>query len=805
MEFRTGSLDFTAPISGSGPRPASSTVVFPRAVTDAVAALTGYWMGYAQSAGDHHVGRLVADLASVINDNTVTVTANLGVRDWSGDWDDLYQGTIDFVVLAELESATGPQPRRDLIVTGVEHNQAIQFWRSNRNLDPDHVRPDNSIPLIARKNTGLRVYVDYDASAGLAPISWLTGSVTVQTGSTVLTLDPINAGGSIQPRRDSQINQSQADQTLSFMIPAAWCTGSVTITCQVWDLADPTRQPSPSFTETLVFSNESALSYYVVGINYTADPATPPPTLNQFLTTHLSDVIRTYPMSDFPVNGYQVIDYGEIVTGPLPSGSCTDGFEHLLDRMDDMQGDSDDIYVALLGAGIMEVDGNQIGGCGRPKVVAIFLDRGMDLPHESGHALGRRHAPCTMNRCDPAPSNTDPDYPQYGSMRSDSIGGFGFDPTDNKVWDPADTSDFMAYSGPPWVSAYTWAALAGAFALPPGSPRAHGIPGVKVPTLYLGLTIHRDRRVERRPSFHYEGIQDSAGMCGCGGGRCECEKFVVEITDGEGHVLVCEALHGGCECLCGCWPRNYRQKIVWPVGAKRLKVWEDCDLLYEEEVPVAPKVTIRQPSQEKDGMRVQWQASGLGRGGSRAIWYLVQWHDAEDECWRGVAPRQTDPEITIPWSLFRRGPLLVRVLATAGLSTGAAVVTVDPGSRGAPAPGYEVLLADHQPDPGGAPVSHSTHVLHAIAVDLVGKTFNPADISWFDENGGQLARGATLDTRQLSPGRHTVRAVVRGVPEGAAVSTGWQIEVGRGNPIIYLSTAPRPAAPPPASHPHPHN
>jgi hypothetical protein len=253
-------------------------------------------------------------------------------------------------------------------------------------------------------------------------------------------------------------------------------------------------------------------------------------------------------------------------------------------------------------------------------------------------------------------------------------------------------------------------------------------------------------------------------MCGRGDSSCECEKFAVEITDGEGRVLVCEPLHGSCECLCGCWPRNYRQKIAWPVGARRLKVWEDRDLLYEEDVTAAPEVTIRQPSDEKDGMRVQWQAGGLGRTGSRALWYLVQWYDAEEECWRGVAPRQTDPEITIPWSLFRRGPLIVRVLATAGLSTDAAVVTVDPGSHGVPTSGYEILLADHQPDPAGAPILHPTHVLHAIAVDPAGKTLDPACISWFDENGGQLARGAALDTRQLSPGRHTVRAAVRGVP-----------------------------------------
>jgi len=33
---------------------------------------------------------------------TVRVTATLGVRDWSDNWDDDYEGTVYFAVLAEL-------------------------------------------------------------------------------------------------------------------------------------------------------------------------------------------------------------------------------------------------------------------------------------------------------------------------------------------------------------------------------------------------------------------------------------------------------------------------------------------------------------------------------------------------------------------------------------------------------------------------------------------------------------------------------------------------------------------------------
>lgn len=34
--------------------------------------------------------------------NVVSVTATFGVRDWSNNWDDDYEGTVYFAVLAEI-------------------------------------------------------------------------------------------------------------------------------------------------------------------------------------------------------------------------------------------------------------------------------------------------------------------------------------------------------------------------------------------------------------------------------------------------------------------------------------------------------------------------------------------------------------------------------------------------------------------------------------------------------------------------------------------------------------------------------
>ena len=57
MEIRSGSLDFSLPLSGAGPRQASTTVVFPQAVTAATAGLTGYLAEFS-GGNDHNLGRV---------------------------------------------------------------------------------------------------------------------------------------------------------------------------------------------------------------------------------------------------------------------------------------------------------------------------------------------------------------------------------------------------------------------------------------------------------------------------------------------------------------------------------------------------------------------------------------------------------------------------------------------------------------------------------------------------------------------------------------------------------------------------
>ena len=121
MEFETGTADFTNPISGSGPRTQVVPIIFPTAVQTAAVGITGYTVAFGDN-DDHHVGLMDVQVGGEINDNVVILTATPGLRDWSGNWDDTYFGNIEFAVIAELAPVP---PRADLIVSGVETNQAV--------------------------------------------------------------------------------------------------------------------------------------------------------------------------------------------------------------------------------------------------------------------------------------------------------------------------------------------------------------------------------------------------------------------------------------------------------------------------------------------------------------------------------------------------------------------------------------------------------------------------------------------------------------------------------------------------------
>ncbi len=102
METRTLDLSFNA-LSGSGPRTDEGDVIFTGPVTQAAAFLRGFDVAFSGN-NDHHLGSLEVSLDAVIDPlapQRVTVTATYGLRDWSGTWDDSYEGAIRISVVGE--------------------------------------------------------------------------------------------------------------------------------------------------------------------------------------------------------------------------------------------------------------------------------------------------------------------------------------------------------------------------------------------------------------------------------------------------------------------------------------------------------------------------------------------------------------------------------------------------------------------------------------------------------------------------------------------------------------------------------
>lgn len=100
MEVRTDSITFGR-ARGTFPRSQSRTVTFPSNVRQGVALLTGADFGFSPR-DDHHLGMVDIRVNSSVSGANVTVTATLGVRDWSGDVDDDYEGAVHFAVIAEI-------------------------------------------------------------------------------------------------------------------------------------------------------------------------------------------------------------------------------------------------------------------------------------------------------------------------------------------------------------------------------------------------------------------------------------------------------------------------------------------------------------------------------------------------------------------------------------------------------------------------------------------------------------------------------------------------------------------------------
>ncbi|WP_207481760.1 IPT/TIG domain-containing protein [Arenibaculum pallidiluteum] len=362
-----------------------------------------------------------------------------------------------------------------LKVEGVEFTQGIQTF-----LDP--VAPDNSLGLVAHKNTVVRIYVSVDLG-GFAndELPDVTATLTV-AGATFLPINgikPLSADNlatragaidRITVRPLSQIVREQVDHTLNFLLPAAMCVGTVSPVIKV--TAPAVETPSPgSFVMTptvtaqpsCTFAKKKAMKLRYVRVFHVDGGAS---------YTDLKareSVVRALDLLPTPATDIAPAWLPTWTTG-VDLGSWDGRFE-LLDQLDDQHDcspsewlfpwedecpdDDDAVWIGLTPLIPLKgaAQGLKVFGTSRNTVIAD--DTSDTIAHELGHTLKCNHVNPNV-QCGIAPDKDGSfdSLPDDGRVQERDIFDVFF-PGSSKIA----THDIMSYACSRWISKYNWTRL----------------------------------------------------------------------------------------------------------------------------------------------------------------------------------------------------------------------------------------------------------------------------------------------------------------------------------------------------------
>jgi hypothetical protein len=640
-----------------------------------------------------------------------------------------------------------PPPPPNVSITGVEITQATQYFDSLLTPCPDNPGqascPDNSIPLVAGKTTVLRVYTDVPASHPV-PIRSLTGVLQVRpAGSSVfpVALTPYNAP--LPPRTRAQISRRNVNDTLNFRIPPELCTGNVEAQMVVYDPLHPEEAgfTSTSFTTILNFVQTATLKIRLVRIHYknaARNMDVPPPTTADFWTT-AQLTLKTYPIPGIDVLSDTVELYdGDFTSffasgGPGAQGTTGTIFEILTNLMN-AEGLAAH-YLALIPPFPVNLTGAQgwaIGG----RQIAENLN-GAVMAQEIGHDSGFPHHAPGCGAPDP-----DPNYPNYDSYPSASIGEFGFDTVDSVVWDPAIIRDFMSYCLSPWISPYTYEGLFKTFqsalhvAVNPAAANQE--------VLSAAISISSNAKVTNfRPGF-----PGGASVPANGGAT----PYAVELHDENGNPLARERLRltTPYQTLDDAQLDFFVALPVRP-DARLLVVKRDEAVIHTEPIAkAAPLVELKSlpgaPARSGQ-LPLSWAASGVGKGTLR---YHLRYSNDNGQTWLGLAANLTVTEYILDLDQLPGGEnCLVQVLCTVDLR--ASIATSAPFRVPVKANILEILsLRNGDVVEAGKPVA-----LFGFSRSSAGSG-DFSGLNWSSSIDGFLGSGPQVVVPLLTAGRHRI-------------------------------------------------
>lgn len=358
--------------------------------------------------------------------------------------------------------AVRPTLANDITVSEVAVFQGVRVAVFSNN---DVIAPAmRNAPLVSGRDTVVRVYVT--PKPGFRPRT-LTAQV-----------DWYFARGAWNGYYDTRmITAASSDATaasvFTIAIPREVVTREMQLRVRIVDDAGSTiadgvphdgRAPRDgTFAPLAASSAPDAVRVTLVPVRWTGDgsnrlPDTTPAQLERFRAL----LVALYPVTRVEFTVHEPLSFGTTTfTGNVNFGALNSQLESMRDR----ENPGDDVYYYAL----VSPDVSRAAYCGRScvtgqsYVVADIADANIRVgsgvgftgddtawtfAHELGHLFGRYHAPCST-------SGADSNYP----YRNAQLGVWGWDARSNSFFAPADTTDFMGYCDPQWVSDYTYAAL----------------------------------------------------------------------------------------------------------------------------------------------------------------------------------------------------------------------------------------------------------------------------------------------------------------------------------------------------------
>lgn len=361
---------------------------------------------------------------------------------------------------------------------GVETTQGIQYYKSKLKTDnPDpkaRPQPDNSIPMIAYRNTGLRFYFDTTIPKTRLQHK-ITGTLEVTVPGAMPTKITISPSNPATPKRATAIDRGDKFQTLNFLIPAVYSHDTIQIKLNARLESMSTRPIRPvarlAHTMTITFEKVPELEVAELLVRQVAQDgstAAQESAGGYVKQAFAEDVFKLYPISsarisslpfytDTPPTNPTSFIFKEGNKPPKPSDKKAPIYATISEGM----GDYAPVFFAIMPWSCNSYCDPIAQGSPTYRGVAAYNNvlNSRNVAHELGHAI------CGFRDLQ---GSNDLEYPQYQmdgmSLSRQSIGEYGYDPVANKVYRPNST-DFMV--APPripsgdgfWISPFHYTEL----------------------------------------------------------------------------------------------------------------------------------------------------------------------------------------------------------------------------------------------------------------------------------------------------------------------------------------------------------